>query len=292
MERAGQIAWSGWGDAVERRLGCVTAVCSPACPFKRTAPPEHKMSRLRAALIPSSFPLRRMALLGAVLAAPLVLSGTALSAESKPAAAKPPVVKAAVSKPQACYTRSEHAAEQLIRMHTEMMIVGLTCKNVVPEKNPFGVYQDFSVKNRALLSSSEAAMIGHYKKTSGSSATKNFDTFRTELANESSRRAATIGIPQYCETFVERSKAAKELTPDDLRVLTSDEKNAGLMHLASKPLCDVKVVSVPDTSPFQVAQAPASTAAKPAKAKAKPAAKAPAKPKVAAAPASQTVAVR
>ncbi|WP_119831374.1 hypothetical protein [Azospirillum cavernae] len=250
------------------------------------------MSRLRAALIPSSFPLRRMALLGTVLAAPLVLSGTVMAAESKPAAAKPPVVKAAISKPQACYTRSEHAAEQLIRMHTEMMIVGLTCKNVVPERNPFGVYQDFSVKNRALLSSSEATIIGHYRKTSGSSATKNFDTFRTELANESSRRAATIGIPQYCETFVDRSQAAKELTPDDLRVLTSDEKNAGLMHLASKPLCDVKVVSVPDTSPFQVAQAPVSTTAKPAKAKAKPAAKAPAKPKVAAAPVSQTVAVR
>jgi hypothetical protein len=285
MARAGQIAWSGWGDAVERRLGCVKAVCSPAHLFKRTAPPEHMMSSLRAALIPSSSPLRRVALLGVALAAPLVLSGAAMAAGAKPA----------VSKPQSCYTRSEHAAEQLIRMHTEMMIVGLTCKNVVPEKNPFGVYQDFSVKNRALLSSSETTMIGHYKKTSGSSATKNFDTFRTELANEISRRAATIGIPQYCETFVDRSQAAKDLTPDDLRVLTSDEKNAGLMLLASKPLCDVKVVSVPDTSPFQVAQARTSTAAKsvkPAKAKAKPAAKAPAKPKVAAIPASQTVAVR
>lgn len=252
------------------------------------------MSRQRAALIPSSFSLRRIALLGAVLAAPFVLSGTAMAAESQ-AAAKPPVTRAAIAKPQACYTRNEHAAEQLIRMHTEMMIVGLTCKNVVPEKNPFGLYQDFSVKNRALLSNSEAAIIGHYKKTSGSSATKNFDTFRTELANESSRRAATIGIPQYCETFVERSKAAKELTPDDLRVLTSDEKNAGLMHLASKPLCDVKVVSVPDTSPLHVAQAPTTqppVTAKPSKVKAKPAAKAPAKPKVADAAAAQTVAAR
>ncbi|MFD1623184.1 hypothetical protein [Azospirillum griseum] len=251
------------------------------------------MSRLRAAMTLSSSPLRRMALVGAVLAAPL-LPGSAFAADAKPAEAKPPVAKASIAKPQACYTRSEHAAEQLIRMHTEMMVVGLTCKSVVPEKNPFGLYQDFSIKHRALLSSSEATMIGHYKKTSGSSATKNFDSFRTELANEISRRAATIGIPQYCESFVDRSKAAaKDLNADDLRVLTSDEKNAGLMHLASKPLCDVKVVSVPDTSPFQVAQAAPATAAKPAKAnKPKPAAKAPAKPKVAEGATSQTVAAR
>ena len=186
------------------------------------------------------------------------------------------------------------AAEQLMRMHTEMMVIGLTCKSVVPEKNPFGLYQDFSVKNRALLSSSEASLIGFYKKSGGGNATRQFDMFRTELANETSRRAATIGIAQYCQTFVDRSQAAKELDAEDLRILTSDEKNAGLMHLASKPLCDVKVVSGPDSS-FAVAQAPTTrpaTTAKAAKAKAKAPAKGPAKPKVAEAASKQTVAAR
>jgi len=259
------------------------------------------MSRQRAALRLSSRTLSRTALLGALLVAPLVLSAPAGAATekkpeaAKPAAAKPAVSKPAVSKassakPGACYTRSEHAAEQLMRMHTEMMVVGLTCKSVVPEKNPFGLYQDFSVKNRSLLSNSEATLIGHYKKTGGG--LRQFDTYRTELANEISRRAATIGIPQYCQTFVDRSKAAKDLDAEDLRVLTSDEKNAGLMHLASKPLCDVQVVSGPDSS-FAVAQAPASRApAKAAKAKAKAPAKAPAKPKVAESPVKQTVAAR
>ncbi|SMH40282.1 hypothetical protein SAMN02982994_1598 [Azospirillum lipoferum] len=266
------------------------------------------MSRQRAALRPSSRVFGRVfgraALLGALLAAPLALSApagaatakatdAAKPAASKPAAAKPAAAKASVSKPGACYSRSEHAAEQLMRMHTEMMVVGLTCKSVVPEKNPFGTYQDFSVKNRALLSNSEATLINHYKKTGGNGTAK-FDTFRTELANEISRRAATIGIPQYCQTFVDRSKAAQDLNADDLRTLTSDEKNAGLMHLASKPLCDVQVVSGPDSG-YAVAQAAPSRApakAAPAKAKAKAPAKAPAKPKVAAAPAKQTVAAR
>lgn len=259
------------------------------------------MSRQRAALRPSPRfsanslvkAVGRAALLGALLAAPLALSAPAGAAtDKKPAAAKPAVAKTSATKPGACYSRSEHAAEQLMRMHTEMMVIGLTCRTVVPEKKPFDLYQDFSVKNRALLSNSEATLIGFYKKTGGG--VRQFDTYRTELANEISRRAATIGIAQYCQSFVDRSKAAKDLDADDLRILTSDEKNAGLMHLASKPLCDVQVVSGPD-APITVAQAPTSRApAKAAKAKApaKSPAKAPAKPKVAAASAKQTVAAR
>ncbi len=250
------------------------------------------MSRQRAALRLSKV-LSRAALLGALFAAPLALSTAADAATAKqPAATKAATPKASTAKPHACYTHSEHEAEQLIRMHTEMMVVGLTCRSVVPEKNPFGIYQDFSVKNRALLSSSEATMVGHYKRSGGG--LKQFDTYRTELANEVSRRAATIGIPQYCETFVDRSKAAKDLDAADIHTLTSDEKGAGLMLLASKPLCDVQVVSGPDSS-YAVAQAPtpaAGAAAKTTKAKAKTPAKAPAKPKVAEAPARQTVAAR
>ncbi|MBP2303250.1 hypothetical protein [Azospirillum picis] len=256
------------------------------------------MSRQRAALRLSFQALTGVAVLGALLALPAT-AGSAVAKEAAKPAAKARPAKASAPQAPACYNRSEHAAEQLIRMHTEMMVVGLTCRTVVPDKKPFDLYQDFSVKNRAMLSNSEAAMIGYYKRTSGGNATRNFDMYRTELANEISRRAATIGIPQYCANFVDRSAAAKDLTAEDLRTLTSDEKGAGLMYMSSKPLCDVKVVSVPDT--YAVAQAPAASTAKVASAKAgkpataKPAkAPAPAKPKqkVAAVPSKADVAVR
>ncbi|PWC33237.1 hypothetical protein [Azospirillum sp. TSO35-2] len=256
------------------------------------------MSRQRAALRLSFQALTGAAVLGALLALPMT-AGTAAAKEAAKPAAKSAAAKAkpaasgGVTPVGACYNRSEHAAEQLMRLHTEMMVVGLTCRTVVPDKKPFDAYQDFSVKNRALLSSSEASLISYYKRTGGGNATRQFDMFRTELANEISRRAATIGIAQYCANFVDRSNAAMTLTADDLRTLTSDEKNAGLMHLASKPLCDVKVVSGPDTN-YAVAQAPAAPSAKVASAKpakAKPA-KTPAKPKVAQASSKQTVAAR
>ncbi|NUB03979.1 hypothetical protein GBZ48_32725 [Azospirillum melinis] len=290
----GQIPLTRHGVRVEGRRLSGNAVSRPN-PSCRTAPPEPLMSRQRAALRHSLKALTGAAVLGALLALP-ASAGAAAKEPAKPAAAKAarPAKSSAPATP-ACYNRAEHAAEQLMRMHTEMMVVGLTCRTVTPDKKPFDLYQDFSVKNRALLSSSEASLINFYKRSgSGGNATRQFDMFRTELANEISRRAATIGIPQYCANFVDRSVAAKELTADDLRTLTSDEKNAGLMHLASRPLCDVKVVSNPDPV-FAVAQATPAPAAKATTAKAKPAkAAAPAKPKqkVAAAPTKQSVAVR
>ncbi|CAO3445009.1 hypothetical protein [Azospirillum argentinense] len=251
------------------------------------------MNRQRAAHRIPSFTLRSAAAVGlAVLFAGAALPATAkeaakpaektaAKATAKPAAAKSTAAKSTATKPGACYSRAEHAAEQTIRMHTEMMVVGLTCMQVNPEKKPFNLYQDFTVKNRSLISNSEASMIDHFRKKGGGNATRQFDMFRTELANEISRRAAVIGTGLYCANFVDRSKAAMDLTADDIRVLTGDEKSAGLMHLSSKPLCDVQVVSNPDVN-YDVAQAPASrsgSAAAASKSTGKATAKAPGKPK-------------
>ncbi|GAA4254903.1 hypothetical protein GBZ26_18150 [Azospirillum formosense] len=256
------------------------------------------MNRQRAAHRIPSFTLRSAAAVGlAVLFAGTALpavakeaakpaekaaaKATAKSAPAKGTAAKSTAAKSAATKPGACYSRAEHAAEQTIRMHTEMMVVGLTCQQVNPDKKPFNLYQDFTVKNRSLISNSEASMIDHFRKKGGGNATRQFDMFRTELANEVSRRAAVIGTGLYCANFVDRSKAAMDLTADDIRVLTGDEKSAGLMHLSSKPLCDVQVVSNPDVN-YDVAQAPASRsggAAAASKSTGKATAKAPGKPK-------------
>lgn len=174
---------------------------------------------------------------------------------------------------KACYTRAEHAAEQTIRMHTEMMVIGLSCQQVMPDAAPFKVYQDFTVKHRSDISKAETTLQGHFRKHVSGNATRNFDMYRTELANEVSRRASTIGRGHYCATFVERSKAAFGLSAADLKVLTGDEKTVDMMLLSNRPLCDVKVVSNPD-APTMVAAAPAKGKAQPAKAQP---AKAPAK---------------
>lgn len=244
------------------------------------------MPRSRAATM-SAFPSIRRAL--CVASALAVVGTVAVSLPAAAATAKSTPAKATKAKPaaQACYSRSESAAEQLIRLHTEMMIAGLACKDVVPEKAPFAKYQEFTVKNRPAISKAEGELMSHFRRTGKGNATNQFDTYRTEVANEVSRRAAIIGTDNYCKTFVPRAESALSLTSDDLRVLTADEKGAGVMHLNQRPLCDVKVVSTPDSGPVLAsAEPPRSTAKKPA-AKATKASTAKAKP---AAPAKKTAA--
>lgn len=202
-------------------------------------------------------------------------------------------VSAAAAEKTVCYSRAEHAAEQLIRLHTELMVIGLSCQSIAPAENPFGKYQQFTVKNDSLLSNATKVLEGHFRKVASGNPSRRFDTFRTELANEISRRASIIGTSMYCQEFVGHSKNAIGLSPDDIRTLTGDEKKAGLLYLASQPLCDVKVASLPDSAlkaPVEPARgkkpADAKAPAKPATSKpaAKPATAKPADSKPAAKP--------
>lgn len=240
------------------------------------------MHRMRAVTASASLSFRSAARVASALVVAGVAIGFALpaaAAESKPASSKP-----AAHGANACYNRAEHAAEQLIRLHTEMMITGLTCKDVVPDKKPFAKYQEFTVKNRPTISKAEGELMSHFRRTGKGNATNKFDNYRTEVANEVSRRASIIGIDSYCQAFVPRIENAIALSIDEVRTLTTDEKGAGVMHLSQQPLCDVKVVSTPDLPSTLVASAEAPAAkpaksAKPAKATKPPA---PAKPKSAA----------
>lgn len=213
----------------------------------------------------------------------------------------PALAEAAAPPKPVCYSRKEHAAEQMVRLHTELMVIGLTCQSIFPEHQTFLKYQEFTIKNKAVLSDAEGTMIGHFKRTAGGAG--RFDTYRTEMANEISRRVGVIGSYSYCQQFIPRAENALKMPADDLRLLTSNEKEGGLMHLGSRPLCDVKVASLPDPvggvapqrgkaqPPAKPAQAKSTVAAKPAAGKpaaAKPAQAKPANGKPAGKPASKT----
>ncbi len=191
-----------------------------------------------------------------VVAGVVAVSLPAAAAPSKSSSAKSSSAKASVTAGKACYSRSEHAAEQLIRLHTEMMVAGLTCKEIAPEKAPFAKYQEFTVKHRPTISKAEGELMSHFRRTGKGNATNKFDMYRTEVANEVSRRASIIGTDNYCKTFLPRVENAVALSAEDVRTLTADEKNAGLMHLSQQPLCDVQVVSTPDAAPVLASAEP------------------------------------
>ncbi len=158
-------------------------------------------------------------------------------------------VPAAAFANKTCYNKAEHAAEQTIRLHTELMIVGLSCQTVVPDKNPYGKYQEFTIRHRAHISDAEKVLIQHLRRTAKGNPTRVFDNYRTELANQISRRAATIGSWRYCVDFVESAEAAMKLETKDVKAMTTGGEGVDILHLSSRPLCDMKVASTPDSKP-------------------------------------------
>lgn len=136
-----------------------------------------------------------------------------------------------------CYTRAEAEAEQAIRLHTELMVVGLTCAEMNPAAGPslFAQYKEFTLRHKDELGRWEKALIGHFKRHHKGNATRHFDSFRTRLANEMSQRAIALTTPVFCQSHVPMVARAGALTQADLRHLVSAEP---AVRLTAAPRCE------------------------------------------------------
>lgn len=121
--------------------------------------------------------LTRQALAGAVMCG--IAAGPALAAPT-------------------CLTSSEMEAQQAIRMHTELMVIGLTCLR--DGTSAFGHYQRFTNAHASAIRGYEATMIGHLKRAYRDNPTKRFDKMRTDLANEIAQSVVTMSAETFCAT--------------------------------------------------------------------------------------------
>lgn len=143
-----------------------------------------------------------------------------------PAAAKAP-----------CYTQAEAEAEQAIRLHTELMVVGLTCAEMSPAVGPslFAQYKQFTLRHQDDIAAWEKALIGHFRRHAKGNATRNFDSFRTRLANEMSQRAIALTTPVFCQTHVPAVTKVGALSSDELKHLVRSDQTNGL---TAAPRCE------------------------------------------------------
>lgn len=143
----------------------------------------------------------------------------------------------AVAKP-VCYTEAEAKAEQAIRLHTDLMVVGLTCQDSVPpgQASLFARYREFTDRHQAAVKAWEKVLVGHFRRVGKGSATKNFDSYRTSLANETSRRAIALSNPVFCAAFVPLAERALSLSSAELDGMLAAADAA--MTVSSLPRCD------------------------------------------------------
>ncbi|WP_155524640.1 hypothetical protein [Oleisolibacter albus] len=146
--------------------------------------------------------------------------------------APPPKAKAAP-----CYTPAEFEAEQAIRLHTELMVVGLTCQAMDQKGTPslFAQYKQFTLNHQMQIQEWEKALIGQYKRAGVKNPTKEFDSFRTRLANEMSQRAIALTTPIFCESHAAIVPQALAMSVADVkRAVTSED----VVRVSLLPRCD------------------------------------------------------
>jgi hypothetical protein len=98
----------------------------------------------------------------------------------------------------ACYSSAEVQAEQVLRLHSELMVITVACRQGSMGEDLVRAYTGFTRNNINLLRDAEATMTAHYKKAYGGKGVDRLDRLRTLLANEFGQEIADKSAPVFC----------------------------------------------------------------------------------------------
>ena len=136
-----------------------------------------------------------------------------------------------------CYSNAEAEAEQGIRIHSELMVIGLNCQAIGARHglNLYGDYQRFTVDHATVIQQYEKIMLKHFAKYGGGKPEAQLNKLRTDFANKISKDAANLRPDVFCSKYAPRITKASDMDSNDLRKWASTFYPS---HPVSKPLCD------------------------------------------------------
>lgn len=135
-----------------------------------------------------------------------------------------------------CYQPKEAEAEQGIRIHSELMVIGLNCQHMakIKNKNLYAAYREFTGEHANLFAKYEEILMLHYKQNGSVDPQAALDQLRTDFANKISNDAATMRPDVFCSRYAPRISKASVMDYDDLRRWAATIYPS---HPVSKPLC-------------------------------------------------------
>lgn len=116
-----------------------------------------------------------------------------------------------------CYNQRQFEAEQGLRIHSELMVISLTCMKMPMGSGMYQKYQAFTSKNKKLLAGYEDDMIDYFRATGHAAPEKQFHTLRTNLANQISQHAIKMSTASFCQNFGSRLDSALNMDQSKLR---------------------------------------------------------------------------
>ncbi len=97
-----------------------------------------------------------------------------------------------------CYSADEMRAEELLRLHSELMVITVTCHQSSRGVNLIPYYTRFTQENIHALHNAERILERHYSTLYGGDGINQLDKLRTRLANEFGQLIADSSAPRFC----------------------------------------------------------------------------------------------
>lgn len=149
-------------------------------------------------------------------------------------------VQSAYAGTRSCYSMYEAEAEQGIRIHSELMVIGLNCQHMAKKLNLKGEnlyvqYKRFTLEHEDLFSSYEKTLIQFFKESGSKNPEAALHKLRTDFANKISSDAANMRPDVFCSVYAPRIPKAARMNNNDLRRWASTFYDS---HPVTQPVCE------------------------------------------------------
>ena len=125
-----------------------------------------------------------------------------------------------VTAAQQCYSPEEAEAEQLLRLHSELMVITVTCHQGSRGENLVPAYTTFTQEHLPALHNAEQTLIAYYHRTFGGKGIDELDRLRTRLGNEYGQKIAKLSAPIFCQLYRDRVLQMCGVGTEDIKTET------------------------------------------------------------------------
>ncbi len=99
---------------------------------------------------------------------------------------------------KACYSAKEVTAEKVLRLHSELMVITVTCKQGSTGRDLVRAYSQLTKTHIKPIKRSEQILAAFYAKNKGGSGIAHLDKLRTKLANTYGQIVAEESAAAFC----------------------------------------------------------------------------------------------
>ena len=136
-----------------------------------------------------------------------------------------------------CYSPAEAEAEQGIRIHSELMVIGLNCTHMGAKAgiNLYGQYRQFTADHGDLFAAYEKILLKHFRESGSANPEADMNALRTRYANKISKDSAGMRPDIFCSKYAPRVLKASEMSRQDIRQWAATIYPS---HPVSQPMCN------------------------------------------------------